>query len=343
MSVRNLKDGHKKPWLCECYPNGVAGRRIRKRFATKSEATAYENHVFRDAENKPWLGEKKDRRYLSELVELWYSLHGKNLKSGKHSYGRLKVICEQLNNPVAAHLTANDYVHYRANRLSVTRKRNPDVDRSSLAKSTHNYEITMLNCMFNELIKMDEWTLPNPFLKLNKFKLEEKPPSYLTDEQIDILLSSAVTTQRDKDIVGVIKMCLSTGARVMEAANLDATQLSKYKVTFTNTKGKRNRTVPISKDLYDEIHRDSAGPLFSCSYEHVRKMMARCIDSLPKGQSTHILRHTFASHFMMNGGNILVLQQILGHTNIKQTMAYSHFAPSHLNDAVLLNPISMKK
>lgn len=45
----------------------------------------------------------------------------------------------------------------------------------------------------------------------------------------------------------------------------------------------------------------------------------------------------------MNGGNILVLQQILGHTNIKQTMAYSHFAPSHLNDAILLNPLEMKK
>ncbi|KXO14077.1 Phage integrase [Moritella sp. JT01] len=46
---------------------------------------------------------------------------------------------------------------------------------------------------------------------------------------------------------------------------------------------------------------------------------------------------------MMNGGNILVLQQILGHTNIKQTMTYSHFAPSHLNDAILLNPVDMKK
>ena len=50
MSVRNLKDGNKKPWLCECYPNGTAGRRIRKRFATKSEATAFEVHTIREAE-----------------------------------------------------------------------------------------------------------------------------------------------------------------------------------------------------------------------------------------------------------------------------------------------------
>lgn len=60
---------------------------------------------------------------------------------------------------------------------------------------------------------------------------------------------------------------------------------------------------------------------------------------LPAGQLTHVLRHTFASHFMMNGGNILVLQKILGHTDIKMTMRYAHFAPSPLEDALKFNPL----
>ena len=46
---------------------------------------------------------------------------------------------------------------------------------------------------------------------------------------------------------------------------------------------------------------------------------------------------------MMNGGNILVLQRILGHTDIKMTMRYAHFAPDHLEDAVRLNPITALK
>jgi len=46
------------------------------------------------------------------------------------------------------------------------------------------------------------------------------------------------------------------------------------------------------------------------------------------------------SYFMMNGGNILVLQRILGHTDIKMTMRYSHFAPSHLIEALKFNPLS---
>lgn len=62
-------------------------------------------------------------------------------------------------------------------------------------------------------------------------------------------------------------------------------------------------------------------------------------NQIPEGQCTHVLRHTFASHFMMNGGNILVLRDILGHADIKMTMIYAHFAPDHLEDAVTKNPL----
>ena len=44
---------------------------------------------------------------------------------------------------------------------------------------------------------------------------------------------------------------------------------------------------------------------------------------------------------MMNGGNILVLKEILGHSDIKMTMIYAHFAPKHLEDAVAKNPLTM--
>ncbi len=59
-----------------------------------------------------------------------------------------------------------------------------------------------------------------------------------------------------------------------------------------------------------------------------------------KGQLTHVLRHTFASHFIMNGGNILVLQRILGHSNLTMTMRYAHLAPEHLQEAKALNPLA---
>ncbi len=45
----------------------------------------------------------------------------------------------------------------------------------------------------------------------------------------------------------------------------------------------------------------------------------------------HQLRHTFASHFVMNGGNILALQKILGHSDLKMTLVYAHLAPDFLD------------
>lgn len=42
----------------------------------------------------------------------------------------------------------------------------------------------------------------------------------------------------------------------------------------------------------------------------------------------HTLRHTFASHFMMRGGNLFDLQKVLGHKDIKMTMRYAHLSPA---------------
>lgn len=44
----------------------------------------------------------------------------------------------------------------------------------------------------------------------------------------------------------------------------------------------------------------------------------------------HLLRHSMASHFVMAGGNILALQRILGHSDLKMTLVYAHLAPDFL-------------
>ncbi len=57
-------------------------------------------------------------------------------------------------------------------------------------------------------------------------------------------------------------------------------------------------------------------------------------------QLTHVLRHTFASHFMMNGGNILTLHKVLGDSSLQTTMIYAPSAPGRLQEAKLLNPLT---
>lgn len=136
-----------------------------------------------------------------------------------------------------------------------------------------------------------------------------------------------------------LKYRLVRRTRWGEAKRLIRSKLLPYKLIFTKTKGKKNRIVPIHRWLYDELA-PLQGIMFHPCCQEFKKMLALTDIQLAEGQKTHVLRHTFASHFMMNGGNILVLQRILGHANIRETMRYAHFAPDHLEEAALLNPIS---
>ena len=60
---------------------------------------------------------------------------------------------------------------------------------------------------------------------------------------------------------------------------------------------------------------------------HGLAKLLKLSDCPPLARGWHALRHTFASQFVMQGGNILTLQRLLGHADIAMTLVYSHLAP----------------
>ncbi|AJR01977.1 putative prophage integrase [Enterobacteriaceae bacterium bta3-1] len=335
MAVSKLISGK---WQAQIFPNGRDGRRIRRQFATKGEALAFEHHVKVQAQEKPWLGEKPDKRRVIELVELWFNSHGVTLADGEKRRTTMAFACKAMGNPLATEFNAKIFASYREQRLSGKIIRSNRV--KTVTPRTVNLELAYFRAMFNELRRLDEWTPPNPLENMREFRIAESEMSYLTLEEIRTLLAECENS-RSSDLTTIVKICLATGARWSEAEGLKGNQIRADRIIYVKTKGKKNRVVPITEPLQAALPPSrKAQQLFKPCYSAFRKAMQRAGIETPAGQLTHVLRHTFASHFMMNGGNILVLQRILGHTDIKVTMRYAHFAPDHLAEAMLHNPMS---
>lgn len=341
MSIKKKDNG----WILDFYPEGKPkgkpAKRIRRTFSTKGEALAYQNHIMENVHVKPWLDGKEDRRKLRDLVSQWFDEHGVTLDDGEKRKSTMEFACDNMGDPLAREFDATMFSLYRKKRLSGEISRTARVKQVS--PRTMNLELAYFRAVFNELKRLGHWKPDNPLTNVRPFKSEEAELAYLEHEEITRLLDECLKSRNDSTY-WVACLCLVTGARWDEAESVTTKQIKNLKVSFFKTKGNRNRTVPISQEFFDSLPKpEKAGRLFIPCYSAFRKAVERANLDLPTGQLSHVLRHTFASHFMMNGGNILVLQRILGHTDIKMTMRYSHFSPDHLDDAIRLNPLENLK
>jgi integrase len=324
-------------WLVDIQPAGRGGKRFRKTLKTQAEAKAHEawlkSQVTQSAE---WLPKKKDLRKLSELIDLWYEHHGIGLSSGRDTNQRLLAMAAAMDNPIASSFSASMFAEYRTRRIE-----------AGISANNMNREHSYLRSVFNELERLGYWKAENPLAKLRQFKIQQTELSYLTHEQIATLLAELQTAQ-NPHVNLITQVCLCTGARWSEAEELRTSQVRDGQIQFANTKSGKVRSVPISDELQSTLndHYKSHGTgarIFGYAYSAFRDGLDRAGIELPDGQLTHALRHSFASHFMMNGGNILVLQRILGHASLTMTMRYAHLAPEHLQEAKLLNPLAALK
>lgn len=107
-------------------------------------------------------------------------------------------------------------------------------------------------------------------------------------------------------------------------------------------KGNRTRTIPLSHDVVELLRRrkESEGLVFKVNgtvFQPVtlgKQLALACERAGLRKVTLHVLRHSYASHLAMKGVPIAVIQQLLGHTDIKVTMRYAHLSQANLNDVV---------
>lgn len=324
MSIKKVKSG----WQVDFHPD--PGTRIRRTRPTLGEAKRLESQLkakhFKGEDLKP----KKDRRKLSELIDLHYQLHGQHLKSGLQRKSKMLKLSQLSGDPEAHKLTPEWFASLRQLRAKTVKP------------NTLNHDRAYLHALFSDLEKSGLWDLPNPISKTRPLKFDQAEVIFLTLEQINRLLDE-LKQSRNPNVYLIARICLETGVRWGEAEQLQGNQVGKGILSFWKTKSGKPRHVPISDHLNQQLNshqKHSINRLFGSSYHAFTKALERSGIQLPPGQRTHVLRHSFASHFVMRGGNLLELKEILGHSTIQMTMRYAHLAPGHLESARKLNPLA---
>lgn len=332
MSIKKREDGK---WELIFRPFGRNGHVVRRTRNTKTECIAAQKEIIakvQRGENK--FTEKKDTRRLSELISEWYDAKGQFLRYNTGRLQKLENMCRKLKDPTAIMLTSEMLTEYRKERIESGSKPN-----------TVNRELDYLRAVFKYLIKTGNWEGQDPVTPIDKIKVPEGSLTYLDKEEQRRLIKACEDSE-NRHLKLIVLICLSTGARFGEAEKLKRGDVKNSGIQLHSTKSGKRRTIPISEVLFKEIlghEPHSKQRLFSGSYDAFKNAIDNAHIDLPKGQLTHVLRHSFAVSFMESGGNIVVLQKTLGHSSITTTQIYLQYAPDHLEQVLDCNPITKFK
>lgn len=166
-------------------------------------------------------------------------------------------------------------------------------------------------------------------------------PVVLSRQEI-IRLLKAPALLKHRVLFGVVYDC---GLRISEAINLKISDVDfdRKQVHIRQSKFKKDRYVPISDIALRGISRylDTSNPkewLFNgkirgeqISREGIRHALRSALSKagIKKGVCVHTLRHSYATHLIEMGLNIVTLKEQMGHANIQTTMMYLHIAQSN--------------
>ena len=191
------------------------------------------------------------------------------------------------------------------------------------------------------IVKMPviDWIkVPEPAFDFLTFEEAKRLVSGPRDEWRTMMFVAMRTGLRRGELLGLrwIDVDLTAGRILVRQAYVHG--------QFVTPKSDKPREVPLGDDVIEElrIHRHDRGPLVFCDHEGKPITAGNMMWPLERARRNanlrpihwHVLRHTFASHLVMRGQPLKVVQELLGHSSIETTMIYAHLTPAVKRDAV---------
>lgn len=268
----------------------------------------------------------------------------KTLKGYQYQLGRF---VETIGNPPVNELTPNLVRAFIAEEMG---RKNENTGKD-LSSSTVNKAYSVVRAFCNWMVN-EEFIQSSPTEKTRAPRVDNDLPEALTSEEILRIFDYLETQRSFRDKV-IFEFFLDTGCRVNEVSNLTLDDIhidEGWAKVFG--KGRREAIVPLGetlcKDLNSYITRFRLAPedengLFVSSLAPHKRMTRSGIMTLVKRvhkacdikgkHGPHKLRHTMATEFIKNGGDVAVLRRILRHSNIIITQRYINLVQSDVQAA----------
>ena len=272
----------------------------------------------------------------------WYSA---NLKSFRN-YLKNRHLPDSLDNIDTKLL--REYVLYLMKRNRFDGHPYTPAQTDLLSSATIHGHVRTLRAFYNWLVA-EGLTQNNPAKDLKPPKVTRKVVSTLSDEEIGAILNAFGTSPSDARNRALFMLLLDTGLRIGELVNLkmDDIHMDEGYLKVIG-KGKKERIVPMGNNAQKALQRylfrfrpKPTNPvinnvfLSTSSKPLTENSMKLMFTRLAKRSGVyrlhaHLCRHTFATRFLINGGDVFSLQQILGHSTLEMVRHYVNLASSHI-------------
>jgi integrase/recombinase XerD len=222
-----------------------------------------------------------------------------------------------------------------------------------LAASTIARNISAIRTYFGFLIAEDLVTR-DPSEKLQSPRGIRGLPDVLSIAEIERLLEAPDLAHplawRDR---ALLEFMYGSGVRVSEAVTLPVRNLLlEEEVALVQGKGAKERVVPVGRRALGALslylrevrprldRRQSEGRVFlnargrPLTRMGVWKILRRHVDGagIERPVSPHTLRHSFATHLLEGGADLMAVQEMLGHADISTTQIYTHVDRRYLSE-----------
>ena len=268
------------------------------------------------------------RMPFKDFAQTYLEREGPLLKSIRTERNRVLAWAREFGNRPLGQITRAEIEAWRRERMSICRP------------ATINRDLSRLRHMLNIAV---EWELleESPMKGMKFLRENNARTRYLSLEECQRLIASCIAPH----IRALVTVALHSGMRLGEILDLhwyDLDFASGF-ILVRDSKNGESRHVPMDATLFALFraypHRLGTDLVFSSpAGGHIVDVRTGFLNSCKRAGLIdlhfHDLRHTFASQFVMSGGDLYILKEILGHKSITMTQRYAHLSPTYKIKAI---------